>query len=207
MIRKVLKGAALVLYTLMWAAVIAVLWTFMNVFILDTHAAADDVIIEIHTEPFAGALDITEPCPAELTEATAAASAPEAAEDNAAVYAGISMSDEECALLRSILALEADYDTEGYDGQKAVIEVVFNRVLSPDWPDTVKDVIYQKGQFATVKYLKHPYNLPGEHEDDAISAVLRETDTVLPSTDYVYFDTKGINGRKHVRINHHVFGR
>ena len=102
---------------------------------------------------------------------------------------------------------EADYDTEGHDGQKAVIEVVFNRVLSPDWPDTVKDVIYQKGQFATVKYLKHPYNLPGEHEDDAISAVLRETETVLPSTEYVYFDTRGINGRKHVRINHHVFGR
>lgn len=205
MIRKVLKGAALVLYTLIWAAIIAVLWTFMNVFILDTHAAADDVIMEIYTEPFAGAVEITEPCPVESTETTA--EAPEATEKAETIYGGISISEDEYALLRSILALEADYDTEGHDGQKAVIEVVFNRVLSPDWPDTVKDVIYQKGQFATVKYLKHPYNLPGEHEDDAISAVLRETKTVLPSTDYVYFDTKGINGRKHVRINHHVFGR
>lgn len=205
MIRKVLKGVALVLYTLMWAAVIAVLWTFMNVFILDTHAAADDVIMEIHTEPFAGALDITEPCPAELTETTA--EAPEATEKVETIYGGISISEDEYALLRSILALEADYDTEGHDGQKAVVEVIFNRVLSDKWPNTVEDVIYQRGQFATVKYLKKPYNLPGEHEDDAISAVLRETETVLPDTTYVYFDTKGVNGRKHVRIKHHVFGR
>lgn len=169
-------------------------------------AKANNIIAEIHTRNgMDAAIEITEPCPAGLSEETAAA--PEATEEAPAIYAGISMSDEEVELLRSILALEADYDTEGHDGQKAVVEVIFNRVLSDKWPDTVEDVIYQRGQFATVKYLKKPYNLPGEHEDDAISAVLRETETVLPSTDYVYFDTKGINGRKHVRINHHVFGR
>lgn len=170
------------------------------------NAYANDIIAEIDTRNgMDAAIEITEPCPAGLSEETAAA--PEATEEAPAVYAGISMSDEEVELLRSILALEADYDTEGHTGQKAVIEVVFNRVLSPDWPDTVKDVIYQKGQFATVKYLRRPYNLPGEHEDDAIAAVLRETETVLPDTTYVYFDTKGVNGRKHVRIKHHVFGR
>lgn len=205
MLRKVIKVAALAAYTLMWAAIIAAIWTFLNVFILDAHAAEGNVIAEIHQDPFAGAVEITEPCPVELTEETA--EAPEATEKAETIYGGISISEDEYKLLRSILALEADYDTEGYDGQKAVVEVIFNRVLSDKWPDTVEDVIYQRGQFATVKYLRKPYNLPGEHEDDAISAVLRETETVLPSTDYVYFDTKGINGRKHVRINHHVFGR
>lgn len=165
-----------------------------------------EVIAEIHTDNgMADAVDITEPCPVQTAETTA--DAPAATETADTIYGGISISDEEYKLLRSILALEADYDTEGHDGQKAVIEAVFNRVLSPDWPNTVEDVIYQRGQFATVKYLKHPYNLPGEHEDDAISAVLRETETVLPDTRYVFFDTKGVNGKAHVRINHHVFGR
>ena len=133
--------------------------------------------------------------------------APQATEEAPAVYKDIVVSEEEFKLLRSILALEADYDTEGFDGQKAVVEVVFNRVLSDKWPNTVKDVIYQKGQFSTVKYLKNPYNMPGEHEDDAISEVLRETETVLPDIRYVYFDTKGKNGKDHIRLHHHVFGR
>ena len=127
--------------------------------------------------------------------------------DNIPVYAAITMTEDEAQLLRSILALEANAATEGLEGQKAVIEVIFNRVLSPRWPDTVSEVIYQRGQFATVKYLKRPYNTPGEAEDDAISAVLRETETVLPSTDYVYFSRGKSNGKAFVKINHHWFSR
>ena len=179
-----------------------IFWALVVGTIMVTRA---EVIAEIHTDPFAGAVEITEPCPVQAAETTA--DAPAATETAETVYGGISISEDEFKLLRSILALEADYDTEGHDGQKAVVEVIFNRVLSDKWPDTVEDVIYQRGQFATVRYLKKPYNLPGEHEDDAISAVLRETETVLPDTRYVFFDTKGVNGKAHVRINHHVFGR
>lgn len=154
------------------------------------------VIAEIHTQD--NAIDITEAPP--INDLSVAL-------DNIPVYAAITMTDDEAQLLRSILALEADYDTEGHDGQKAVVEVIFNRVLSPRWPDTVADVIYQRGQFATVKYLRRPYNTPGEHEDDAISAVLRETETVLPSTDYVYFSRGKSNGKAFVKLNHHWFSR
>jgi len=39
--------------------------------------------------------------------------------------------------------------------------VVMNRVNSPDWPDTVKDVLYQRGQYSTThKFFKKP--VPGE---------------------------------------------
>ena len=170
-----------------------------------TMSARAEVIAEIHQDPFAGAVEITEPCPVESTETTA--EAPEATEKAETIYGGISISEDEYALLRSILALEADYDTEGHDGQKAVVEVIFNRVMSDKWPNSVEDVIYQKGQFATVKYLKKPYNLPGEHEDDAISAVLRETETVLPDMRYVYFSRGKSNGRDFVKLNHHWFSR
>jgi len=162
--------------------------------------AKAEVIAEIHTESgIESALEITEACPA------GSETSQEADEAAKAVYANISMSEDEQSLLRAILALESQ--GEGLDGQKAVVEVIFNRVLSEEWPDSVEDVIYQKGQFATVRYLKRPYALPGEAEDDAISEVLRETTTVLPDTRYVYFDTRGVNGKGHVRINHHVFGR
>lgn len=162
--------------------------------------ARAEVIAEIHTEGgIESALEITEACPA------GSEASQEAEEAVKAVYANISMSEDEQSLLRAILALESQ--GEGLDGQKAVVEVIFNRVLSEEWPDSVEDVIYQKGQFATVRYLKRPYALPGEAEDDAISEVLRETTTVLPDTRYVYFDTRGVNGKGHVRINHHVFGR
>ena len=164
------------------------------------------VIAEIHTQD--DAIDINEAPPIQhISNALNALDALDALEEEKPVYAAITMTDEEAQLLRSILALEADYGTEGHDGQKAVVEVIFNRVLSPRWPDTVADVIYQRGQFATVKYLKRPYNRPGEHEDDAISAVLRETETVLPSTDYVYFSRGKSNGKAFVKLNHHWFSR
>lgn len=159
------------------------------------------VIAEIHTQD--DAIDINEAPP--IGDVSVALDAADA--EKIPVYSAISMTDEEAQLLRSILALEADYGTEGHDGQKAVVEVIFNRVLSPRWPDTVADVIYQRGQFATVKYLRKPYNRPGEHEDDAISAVLRETETVLPSTDYVYFSRGKSNGKAFVKLNHHWFSR
>lgn len=154
------------------------------------------VIAEIHTQD--NAIDISEAPPINDLSVVL---------DNIPVYAGISMTEDEAQLLRSILALEANAATEGLEGQKAVVEVIFNRVLSPRWPDTVSEVIYQRGQFATVKHLKRPYNMPGEPEDDAISAVLRETETVLPSTDYVYFSRGKSNGKAFVKINHHWFSR
>lgn len=40
---------------------------------------------------------------------------------------------------------------ESYAGQKAVGIVVMNRVRSKDFPDTIKEVIYQSGQFSPVR--------------------------------------------------------
>ena len=145
-------------------------------------------------------VDISEPPPINrLSEAL------EATETSSKVYGGISLSQDDETLLKAILALESQ--GEGLEGQKAVVEVIFNRMLSDEWPDTLSEVIYQKGQFATVKYLKRPYAIPGEAEDDAISEVLRETETILPSTEYVYFSRGKSNGNAFVKINHHWFSR
>ena len=119
-------------------------------------------------------------------------------------YSGITISDEEYIELCQIVAAEAQ--TQSLEGQKAVVEVIFNRVLSPEYPNTVHGVLSQKGQFATWK-LRNAKWVEPYRAVDAIAAVVANGRTVLPDTSYVYFDTKGINGRRKIKIQDHVFGR
>ncbi len=53
--------------------------------------------------------------------------------------------EEDLYLLAKIIECEARY--EPYDGKVAVGAVVLNRVMSENFPDTIKGVIYQRGQF------------------------------------------------------------
>jgi spore germination cell wall hydrolase CwlJ-like protein len=57
--------------------------------------------------------------------------------------------DDELRLMSAIIFCEAG--AESYTGKIAVGIVVMNRVRSNKFPDTVKDVIYQKNQFSPVK--------------------------------------------------------
>lgn len=148
-------------------------------------------------------IDITEAPP--INDVSSALDAQDATITVSTVYGDISLSEEDFDLLRRIMALEGH--TEGHEGLKGIAEVVFNRMRSDRFPNTLSEVIYQRGQFATVKYLSNPYVLPGEAEDDAISEVLRETETTLPSTDYVFFSRGKSNGKAFIKINHHWFSR
>jgi hypothetical protein len=58
------------------------------------------------------------------------------------------ISDDDAELLARLISSEAR--GEPYEGQVAVGAVVLNRLKSPEFPDTVKDVIYQNGQFTPV---------------------------------------------------------
>ena len=118
-------------------------------------------------------------------------------------YAVINLSDSERDLLAKILALEAGDQPDC--GQRAVVEVVFNRVLT-GWASTVEGVLLQKGQFSTVKYLDHPYQTPDEKEYANIDYVLSHGSTILP-TDYVFFATYKANGKDFIHIEDHYFGR
>lgn len=123
------------------------------------------------------------------------------------VYQTIVITDSEFELLREVLALEAQ--SEGLFGEMACCEVIFNRVLNEGWGSSVGEVLRKPGQFTTLKYVgtKKAWAHAGELEDDAISEVLRQGPTILPNTSYVYFDTKARNGKGHVAIGSHYFGR
>lgn len=60
-----------------------------------------------------------------------------------------SLSSEELDLLARAIYGEAR--GEPYTGQIAVGAVIINRVISPDFPDSIKGVIYQSGQFTPVQ--------------------------------------------------------
>ena len=54
----------------------------------------------------------------------------------------IAYTEDDLYWLAKIIYAEAGYDTDA--GQQAVANVVLNRVISPDFPDTIYDVIWQK---------------------------------------------------------------
>lgn len=60
----------------------------------------------------------------------------------------VAVSEEDILLLASLIQCEAI--GESYEGQVAVGEVVLNRVKSASYPNTVRDVIYDVGQFSPV---------------------------------------------------------
>ena len=119
-------------------------------------------------------------------------------------YSNIEISDSEMQELREVVAAESQ--DQCLEGQEAVVEVILNRVLSDEFPDTVHEVLSERGQFATWRLRKADWVEP-EEADEAIMKVLTYGNIVLPDTSYVFFDTKGRNGKGHVKIESHYFGR
>lgn len=83
----------------------------------------------------------TDPSSAETSETT-----------QASVYPAFSYSKdwdaEESYLLAKVAMTEAE--SESVKGKELVIMVVLNRVASDEFPDTIKEVIFQKNQFKSV---------------------------------------------------------
>lgn len=58
---------------------------------------------------------------------------------------------DDFVLLAKNIYIEAGSDWLSLDWKMTVGEVVINRVNSPEYPDTIKDVIYQKGQYTAYR--------------------------------------------------------
>lgn len=129
----------------------------------------------------------------------------EAAAATPTEYSEISMSDEEYELLKRIVAAESQ--TQELEGRKAVVEVIFNRVLSDDFPDTVKGVLSQKGQFSTWRMRNASWVVP-ELATEAIEAVIEDGRTILPDTEYLFFSRgKSRYAKDYIKIQDHWFER
>lgn len=109
-------------------------------------------------------------------------------------------------LLAAVVFLEAG--NQSAEGQQAVVEVVFNRVLHSAFPDTVHDVLHQ-GEGSDVPQFSTIYAVstatPTQAQYDAINGALYG-DTILDA-DVVFFSRNGENGRVWGQIGDHIFCR
>lgn len=108
-------------------------------------------------------------------------------------YAGITMTEAERDELAAIIYLEAR--GEPAEGQQAVAEVVLNRVIRQDFPDSVHEVLHQgRGNgavpaFSTIALLETAE--PTQAQYDAIDAALYGP-SILPG-EVVFFSRTGEN--------------
>ena len=80
----------------------------------------------------------------------------------------------------------AESGNQSLDGKIAVGNVVMNRVNSPDFPDTIREVLFQKNQFSTASALKK--RTPNDESVVAAKLVMEGTE-VLPTA--LFFNRKG----------------
>lgn len=85
--------------------------------------------------------------------------------------------------------VEAEARNQGIDGKRLVVDVVFNRVMSDQFPNSVEEVLTQDGQFTT--YINGAYELvePSEDTHEAIAIeydYIRNTDVYFFRTDHYH---------------------
>lgn len=119
-------------------------------------------------------------------------------------YSSVSMSADERRELAKIIYLEAG--NQCADGQQAVAEVILNRVIAPEFPNTVHGVLHQgegtaRPQFSTIGALSLAE--PEDAQYEAIDAALYGS-SILPE-DVVFFSRNGENNRVWGKIQDHVF--
>lgn len=187
-------------------------WAQRIVLALLLAVVATLVIARIEAEPVAGEVSTTpEATPQETavlrpepTYVVGVVPTPEPMPKVVARYADVSMTEAERDELAAIIYLEAR--GEQAEGQQAVAEVVLNRAVSSDFPDSVSEVLHQgEGtavpQFSTIGLLSAAE--PGQAQYDAIDAALYGP-SILP-VDVVFFSRSGENDRVWGEIGGHVF--
>ena len=111
----------------------------------------------------------------------------------------VELTYEEKVLLAKMVWVEAQ--GESAEGQQAVAEVVLNRLVSEDFPNTLKGVIYSEGQFRSTPKLGDA--VPSQAQFEAVEQAL-EGPYVLP-IDVVFFATYPVNKNVWGEIGGHTF--
>ena len=114
-------------------------------------------------------------------------------------YPGVKLTIEEENLLARMVWVEAQ--GECFEGQQAVAEIVLNRLVSDDFQQSIKGVIYAENQFRSVPFLEDAE--PTSIQYEAIERAL-EGPYVLP-IDVYYFATYPVNHNVWGKIGGHVF--
>lgn len=115
---------------------------------------------------------------------------------------GIQLTEEEIDLLAKIVWVEARGESEA--GQEAVIEVIFNRIVSEDFPNTLYEVLSEKEPVQFASWKLRDTAKPTEKEYTSIYEVLTGKTSIVKN-DTVYFATKKLTRNVDIKIGGHYF--
>ena len=101
------------------------------------------------------------------------------------------------------LCVEAEAGNQGLYGKKLVVDVVLNRVDSPDYPDNIPDVVMQRNQFSVVLDGRIWTVEPSEETFEAIREELEQR----TNTEIIFFTSEGYSpyGEPWGKIGAHYF--
>lgn len=101
--------------------------------------------------------------------------------------------------------VEAEAGNQNLEGKRMVADVILNRVEHPDFPDSIKEVIYQAGQFTTVKNGKIYTVKPSQ---ESITAVIMERAN-RTETGVIYFNAGKYSayGEPYEKVGDHYFSK
>ena len=113
-----------------------------------------------------------------------------------------SLTEQDKELICRIAFLEAG--NQCLEGQRAVMEVILNRVCGTAWPNTVTEVLSAPRQFSTWKNISIVSSEQVAQMYNVLNIVATANDTILPDVNYVYFNNKSSNGNN-IKIQDHWF--
>ena len=100
--------------------------------------------------------------------------AAEEQEEPAEDVAGLTFTDEESQMLLKLAMAEAG--DQGVIGKAIVMNVVHNRMLSEDFPDTIEEVIFEPKQFSPISDGRYAAAVPDEECYEALEMVINYWD-------------------------------
>ena len=87
-------------------------------------------------------------------------------------------------------------------GKKLVADVIFNRLTSQEFPNTLDEVLYQPGQFSSM----HNGRFERVEADAHTISLVRQELYYRTDYDVLFFNTAWIPGTKHItEVGHHKF--
>lgn len=114
-------------------------------------------------------------------------------------YPGIELTKNERVLLASVIWIEAQ--GEPFAGQQAIAEVVLNRLVADNFPNSVKAILYDDNQFPSLELLDKAEPTQTQHE--AIERALHGP--YILEKDVVFFATRALNKNVWGTIGGHTF--
>lgn len=125
----------------------------------------------------------------------------EQAVDEESEEAEPALPEADIRLIALVTMAEAEGECE--EGKRLVIDTILNRVDSNEFPDSVRDVIYQKNQFTSMWNGR----VDQVEATEEVCQLVREELNVRTNTDVVFFTAKryGKFGTPLFRVGNHYF--